>query len=264
MLQHKSKVNDHFVYSSCLLARVWNSIIGDWCIRKAAVCDWGEAAVLFNLILRLLSNVILMIRNGCLPKLGHLQSKVKQTAWEFGNAHIEILVNREGGPAHTFIHTFIPCGGCTHARTRTHKHIHTSVRFHHWRWHDNWRRSDDIMYSDCPQVHIGVFRLCALRQIHLLKSLKSPSWPLKVLPWSRIKSRLFFTLNNVTINPVKRLIPIRHNVGSQHVCKSFRVLCCDARHFCLDCWRGITCSYFFIQWIGIGMAWKHAGIWLCY
>lgn len=31
---------------------------------------------LFNLIFRLLSNVILVIRNGCLPKFGHLQSTV--------------------------------------------------------------------------------------------------------------------------------------------------------------------------------------------
>lgn len=47
-------------------------------LAKAAVCDHEGAALLFNVIFRLLSNVILMIRNGCLPKLGHLQSKVKQ------------------------------------------------------------------------------------------------------------------------------------------------------------------------------------------
>lgn len=34
--------------------------------------------VLFNLIFRLLSNVILVIRNGCLPKFGHLQSTVNK------------------------------------------------------------------------------------------------------------------------------------------------------------------------------------------
>lgn len=34
--------------------------------------------VLFNLIFRLLSNVILMISNGCLAKFGHLQSTVNK------------------------------------------------------------------------------------------------------------------------------------------------------------------------------------------
>ena len=34
--------------------------------------------VLFDLIFRLLSNVILSIRNGCLPKFGHLQSTVNK------------------------------------------------------------------------------------------------------------------------------------------------------------------------------------------
>lgn len=58
--------------------------------------------VLFNLIFRLLSNVILMIRNGCLPKFRHLQSTankpLKNTA-----AHLETVVKikkprvREGG-----------------------------------------------------------------------------------------------------------------------------------------------------------------------
>lgn len=34
--------------------------------------------LLFNLIFRLLSSVILVIRNGCLPKFGHLQSTVNK------------------------------------------------------------------------------------------------------------------------------------------------------------------------------------------
>lgn len=34
--------------------------------------------LLFNLIFRSLSSVILVIRNGCLPKFGHLQSTVNK------------------------------------------------------------------------------------------------------------------------------------------------------------------------------------------
>lgn len=109
----------------CVLTEVWDDVAGEWCFRKAVVCDQEDAEVLLNVIYWLLSIVILMIRNGCLPKLRYLQSKVKQTAWEFGDAHIEILVNREGGRANTFIHAFIPCGA--HAHTHTHAVVWGSI-----------------------------------------------------------------------------------------------------------------------------------------
>lgn len=80
----------------------------------------------------------------------------------------------------------------SHTRARTDTHTHTSARLHHCRGEDSERESDDIMLSDCPQVYIGVFRLCAPRQIILPPSLKPSSRSGKVFLRSRIKLRLFF------------------------------------------------------------------------
>lgn len=77
--------------------------------------------VLFNLIFRLLSNVILVIRNGCLPKFRHLQSTVNKLLENSAETLAGKLQQkeREGG--------FIRGGGinkCIHALAHTHGHMH--------------------------------------------------------------------------------------------------------------------------------------------
>lgn len=98
--------------------------------------------VLFNLIFRLLSNVILMIRNGSLPKFGHLQSTVNKLLENSAPTLIWKL-QREGGREGGL---WGAVGGWIHT--------HSSVRLQHWRWQGIWMQSDDIMHGGAPSPNL--------------------------------------------------------------------------------------------------------------
>lgn len=85
--------------------------------------------VLFNLIFRLLSNVILVIRNGCLPKFRHLQSTVNKllensAATLIWKLYCKTTKKRGGGLFMSLLNTH----SCKHT---------PSPEAPHRRWHDN-------------------------------------------------------------------------------------------------------------------------------
>lgn len=93
--------------------------------------------VLFNLIFRLLSNVILVIRNGCLPKFGHLQSTVNKLLENSAPTRRREgwFVGRVGGGGWVGGRKEGGGGGVNVFKSlqNTRERAHSSERLQHWR-----------------------------------------------------------------------------------------------------------------------------------
>lgn len=113
--------------------------------------------VLFNLIFWLLSNVILVIRNGCLPKFGHLQSTVNKLLKKLStNAWLETVVKkkkmREGGFIGGWINEFL--GKHTHTLFCEDPALDMTRHLNLIWWHHafRWKFTLLYVYASCSKM----------------------------------------------------------------------------------------------------------------